>query len=312
MENRLMPPCQSLAASPGRGSGLRDVSADLGRRTGDDVRRRHGRAGLADDLRLQLFLYPWQTWIAGPWDLFIEHGHRLLGALVGLLTIALVVVVWLQERSTAGCAWRRWRPWRLVIVQGVLGGMRVLLDERTLAMIHGCVGPLFFAYCVLLASFTSRWWRERADGRSIRQAARFARLALATVGLGLRATGPRRQLRHVDRSADAAAVSHAGRVPSDRGRRAWHSRMLLVGADRGRCADRRLSGWPAAALGWRWSSLQIVLGARHVGGQLRLARLVRRLSLGAGHMSTPARACRRCCITTAHVAIGSLILAIAA
>ena len=30
-----------------------------------------------------LFLYPWQTWIDGPWDLFIEHGHRLFGALVG-------------------------------------------------------------------------------------------------------------------------------------------------------------------------------------------------------------------------------------
>ena len=29
-----------------------------------------------------LLLYPWQTWIAGPWDLFIEHGHRLLGAAV--------------------------------------------------------------------------------------------------------------------------------------------------------------------------------------------------------------------------------------
>ena len=32
-----------------------------------------------------LFLYPWQTWLAGPWDLFVEHGHRLLGAAVGLL-----------------------------------------------------------------------------------------------------------------------------------------------------------------------------------------------------------------------------------
>src|SRR5437588_9980427 len=27
-----------------------------------------------------LLRYPWQTWLAGPWDLFIEHGHRLLGA----------------------------------------------------------------------------------------------------------------------------------------------------------------------------------------------------------------------------------------
>ena len=40
-----------------------------------------------------LFRYPWQTWLAGPWDLFIEHGHRLLGATAGLLAIALVVVV---------------------------------------------------------------------------------------------------------------------------------------------------------------------------------------------------------------------------
>src|SRR4029077_11054524 len=36
-----------------------------------------------------LFLYPWQSWVLGPWDLFIEHGHRLFGAAVGLLSIAL-------------------------------------------------------------------------------------------------------------------------------------------------------------------------------------------------------------------------------
>src|ERR1051325_109674 len=41
-----------------------------------------------------LFLYPWQTWIYGPWHLFIEHGHRLLAAGVGLLTIAVAIAVW--------------------------------------------------------------------------------------------------------------------------------------------------------------------------------------------------------------------------
>ena len=30
-----------------------------------------------------LFLYPYDTWFFGPFDLFIEHGHRLLGAVVG-------------------------------------------------------------------------------------------------------------------------------------------------------------------------------------------------------------------------------------
>ena len=35
------------------------------------------------------FLYPWATWWHGPWDVFIEHGHRLFGAAVGMVTIGL-------------------------------------------------------------------------------------------------------------------------------------------------------------------------------------------------------------------------------
>src|SRR5262245_42565597 len=92
-----------------------------------------------------LWLYPWQSWLAAPWDLFIEHGHRLLGSAAGLISIALVAVVLLFDRH-------RWLvlaalgALALVIFQGALGGARVLLDERLVAMLHGCVGPLFFAY----------------------------------------------------------------------------------------------------------------------------------------------------------------------
>jgi cytochrome c oxidase assembly protein subunit 15 len=110
-----------------------------------------------------LFLYPWQTWLAGPWDLFVEHGHRLLASLVGMLTIGLVMVLWrTQERR-----WLRhlsWAALALVIFQGVLGGMRVLLDERTLAMLHGCTGPLFFALTVAMVVFTSQSWTMCATG----------------------------------------------------------------------------------------------------------------------------------------------------
>jgi cytochrome c oxidase assembly protein subunit 15 len=38
--------------------------------------------------------------------------------------------------------------------------MRVRLDERTLAMLHGCTGPLFFAVAVAMSVFTSRRWRS--------------------------------------------------------------------------------------------------------------------------------------------------------
>ena len=110
-----------------------------------------------------LFLYPWQTWLAGPWDIFVEHGHRLLGAFVGLLTMGLLIILWRSDQR----AWIRGlgiAALALVIFQGVLGGMRVLLDERTLAMLHGCTGPLFFVLTVALAVFTSRRWRMGAIG----------------------------------------------------------------------------------------------------------------------------------------------------
>ena len=50
-----------------------------------------------------------------------------------------------------------------VIAQGVLGGMRGLLDERLLAMFHGCVGPLFFALTVSLVVVTSQGWRGTGE-----------------------------------------------------------------------------------------------------------------------------------------------------
>src|SRR5437868_4965417 len=56
-----------------------------------------------------------------------EHSHRLSGWTMGLLTI--VLVVWLQR--TEERAWLRklgWWALAIVVVQGLLGGTRVLLD----------------------------------------------------------------------------------------------------------------------------------------------------------------------------------------
>lgn len=129
-----------------------------------------------------LFLYPWQTWLTGPWDLFIEHGHRLLASSVGLLTIVLLVVLLKKDG-------RRWMKalgfvaLGLVVFQGILGGMRVLLDERTLAMLHGCTGPLFFALTVAMAVFTSRRWQSDAPEERVASAGNIRRLAIVTAVL---------------------------------------------------------------------------------------------------------------------------------
>jgi cytochrome c oxidase assembly protein subunit 15 len=104
-----------------------------------------------------MFAYPASTWLFGPFDLLVEHSHRLLGSLAGLLSIGLLIAAVKYDGRT----WLRW--WCLgillaVIAQGVLGGARVVLDQRTFAMIHGCTGPLFFALATATAVMCSRWW----------------------------------------------------------------------------------------------------------------------------------------------------------
>lgn len=129
-----------------------------------------------------LFRYPWQTWLFGPWDLFIEHGHRLLGATVGLLTIAMLIAFWRAEARPL-VRWLSVVALCGVIAQGLLGGMRVLFDERDLARIHGCLGPAFFAFVAALVVVTSKAWQSNQpafEAVDSRQAGKTQRLALLT------------------------------------------------------------------------------------------------------------------------------------
>lgn len=123
-----------------------------------------------------MFLFPWSKMVGG---VFIEHSHRLLGSLVGILTILTAAAVWKTDE-------RKWMrrlgafAVGLVILQGVLGGMRVVLIKLNLAIVHACVAQIFFGLMVSLALFTSRGWREETGSIDDR---RLARLSLITVFL---------------------------------------------------------------------------------------------------------------------------------
>lgn len=133
---------------------------------------------LTSDGHFMLF-YPW---LDSEGDKFVEHGHRLLGAAAGFLAIALVAVCW-------RCESRSWvRKYSLVILagvilQGLLGGMRVVFDERTLALIHGCTGPAFFALCVGMVVVTSEWWQNAGQIEATPGNKKFLRLAVLTTVL---------------------------------------------------------------------------------------------------------------------------------
>ena len=88
-----------------------------------------------------------------------EHGHRLLGALVGVLTLVLAIWTYLADpRNWA----RRLGIAALVLVslQGLLGGLRVTENSILLAMVHACTAQIFVAVLTTLALSTTKTWRN--------------------------------------------------------------------------------------------------------------------------------------------------------
>ena len=82
-----------------------------------------------------MFLFPISHWVGG---VFFEHTHRLIASGVGLLTIALYILTVVIET-------RNWVKWLAgmallaVIIQGILGGLRVTEHNAVLGLFHGCL-----------------------------------------------------------------------------------------------------------------------------------------------------------------------------
>jgi cytochrome c oxidase assembly protein subunit 15 len=96
-----------------------------------------------------MVLFPWSRMVGG---ILYEHSHRLMGMLVGLLTLALAAALWREggRRRQLGLI-----AVAVVIAQGVLGGLRVVLLEDTLAIFHGCLAQAFFALLAVIALMTA-------------------------------------------------------------------------------------------------------------------------------------------------------------
>jgi cytochrome c oxidase assembly protein subunit 15 len=155
------------------------------------------KAGLAvvdwpNSYGYNMFLYPFARMTGG---IYYEHAHRLLGALVGLTTLTLAVHLartdsraWVKKAGYAALA--------LVVVQGILGGLRVTGKLTTsadptqtepniyLAVVHGVTAQVFFALLVGLAVVGSRTWRNEerfAPGPTPDTDRRIATLAAAVL-----------------------------------------------------------------------------------------------------------------------------------
>ncbi|HTJ00998.1 MAG TPA: COX15/CtaA family protein [Dongiaceae bacterium] len=103
-----------------------------------------------------MFALPFKYWKGGA---FFEHTHRLAASLIGFLTTIMMVWLWLKEP-------RRWMRWLgviaffAVVLQGVLGGLRVVLFKDQIGIFHAALAQAFLVLVCALALFTSRWWRQ--------------------------------------------------------------------------------------------------------------------------------------------------------
>jgi len=107
-----------------------------------------------------------------------EHGHRLIGWTVGMLSCVLVAVTW----SYGGWARRAGIATLLAIIaQGVMGGIRVREISTTWAMLHGIWGQVCFCLACIAALITSAGWVQRNPTRFSKYASFSRRLSVLLV-----------------------------------------------------------------------------------------------------------------------------------
>src|SRR5947208_1103750 len=101
-----------------------------------------------------MFLFPASKWVGG---ILFEHTHRLIASAVGFLTIILAIWLWRSES-------RKWVrnlgviALGAVVLQGVLGGLRVTMLKDEIGIFHACLAQAFLGLVVVIALVTSKFW----------------------------------------------------------------------------------------------------------------------------------------------------------
>jgi cytochrome c oxidase assembly protein subunit 15 len=97
----------------------------------------------------ELILHLWPEWKGA--------GYFLSG--IGVLVL-LAGIVWVRSEPARGALpMLGWYAFVAVQVQGLLGGLRVVLLKDELGIFHATLAQLFFVLLCVIGVMTSRWWR---------------------------------------------------------------------------------------------------------------------------------------------------------
>jgi cytochrome c oxidase assembly protein subunit 15 len=257
-----------------------------------------------------MFLFPISRWVGG---IFYEHVHRLIASGVGLMTIILAISLWMAEPRK----WVRVLGYiavATVIVQGVLGGLRVTMILDELGIFHGMLAQAYVSLLVVICIATSKAfatggarWRWHAPGLMrwavVLTVLVYLQLAIGAImrhehaGLAIHdfplAYG---QIWPMVNAEQLAAINAqriaSGEVPTTIG--FIHIQML-----------HRLMAVVLAGLviAYAWQARRAAMGVR-IASRWWVALVFVQIALGAWTIWSNKAAD----VTTAHVAVGALIL----
>lgn len=240
--------------------------------------------------------------------MFAEHSHRLSAGVMSTVTIILAVWLWRTEER----AWLRKLAYftvGLVLVQAVVGGLRVLYDSqqveavdtslgRLFAMLHACLAQLFVCILIAISVACSKAWIV-GSGPSVSDGTRrIGRLCVALLFVQLAiAAVMRHSFAGLAIPTFPASNFHGGLIPL-----AWNFRVGI------HFAHRVMAAILCVALPWFVFTLRGDPGATagmRLGGLAVLILLALQVLLGAQIIWTY----RAAGVTTAHVLVGALTLA---
>jgi cytochrome c oxidase assembly protein subunit 15 len=244
-------------------------------------------------------------------DKFAEHSHRLSATVMGAVTV--MIAVWIHRTEARG--WLRKLAWfavGLVIFQGIIGGLRVLLDHlhvsmvdtsvgRIFAMMHAFLAQTFVCTLFAIALACSKVWIEGNAGLRGAPAERLRRVALWCVGLLFVQLSIAAIVRHSFAGLAIPTFPHStmdgGWLPAD-----WDFRVFIQFAHRVMAA---VIGLGILVFGhllfWERQAAPFLRGM----GVLLVGLICLQITLGAQIIWTG----RSVYMTTGHVIIGALTLA---
>lgn len=158
-----------------------------------------------------MFFFPFSQWVGG---IFFEHTHRLIASLIGFLTIILAFWLW-RSKAEGWIKTLGWAALGAVVLQGILGGLRVTLLKDQIGIFHACLAQAFLGLLVLIALALSPVWHRLAGSVATVPARSLATLVIVITSLiyGQLALGATMRHQHRDLSIIDFPLAYGQLIP---------------------------------------------------------------------------------------------------